>query len=398
MKKPSDFTGIGDLRPISVTPILSRTLEKVVVKKYLWPALDDELMKDQFAFRPSGSTTAAIIQMLHFVYLMFDSGCDYVRCLMVDYSKAFDSVNHFVLLDELATIDLPQVIFKWISDFLSGRSQSVKMGFLQSLFLDITQSIVQGSGIGPTLYIALARRLKTLSALNRLFKYADDTTLLTPQGTNCSMEDEFSHIKSWSHSKKLTINMKKRKEIIFYKNKLVKKKYNISTMDGIERIESTTLLGVIFNENLSWSPYINHILSQISQRFYLLTQLKSMSLNKSSLDQVFCALIISRIRYAVQAFSGNLLFLEIDKINAMFRKAYRWGLTTKVHHFAEIAADCDKCLVSKIIKDTSHCLHPLVPELKTNNRYELRNNNNSYLRSLIKNDQYIHSFIPRNFK
>ena len=47
-------------------------------------------------FRPSGSTTAAIIQMLHFVYLSFDSGCDYVRCLMVDrdYSKAFDSINH----------------------------------------------------------------------------------------------------------------------------------------------------------------------------------------------------------------------------------------------------------------------------------------------------------------
>ena len=335
--------------------------------------------------------------MLHFVYLSFDSGCDYVRCLMVDYSKAFDSINHFVLIDELATLGLPQVIFLWISDFLSGRTQSVKMGFLQSIFLAITQSIVQGSGIGPTLYIALARRLKTLSVLNRLFKYADDTTLLTPQGTNCSMEDEFSHIKSWSLSNRLTINVKKTKEIIFYKNKHVKKRYNIAMMDGIERIDSTTLLGVIFNENLSWSPYINHILSQISQRFYLLTQLKSMSLNKSSLDQVFCALILSRVRYALQAFSGNLLCSEINKIDAMFRKAYRWGLTSKVYNFAEIAADCDKCLVSRILKD-SHCLRSLVPKLKTNDRYHLRNNNNNYVRSLIKNEQYLNSFIPRNFK
>jgi hypothetical protein len=130
VKKVSDFTGINDLRPISVTPILSRVLEKVVVKKYLWPALDDHLMEDQFAFRPSGSTTAAIIQMLHFIYMMFDSGCDYVRCLLIDYSKAFNSVNHFVLIDELATIGLPRVMFKWISDFLSGRSQSVKTGVL----------------------------------------------------------------------------------------------------------------------------------------------------------------------------------------------------------------------------------------------------------------------------
>ena len=59
----------------------------------------------------------------------------------------------------------------------------------------------------------------------------------------------------------------------------------------------------------------------------------------------------------------------------MFRKAYRWGLTSKVYNFAEIAADCDKCLVSRILKD-SHCLRSLVPKLKTNDRYQLRNNNN----------------------
>jgi hypothetical protein len=311
--------------------------------------------------------------------MMFDSGCDYVRCLLIDYSKAFDSVNHFVLIDELATIGLPRVMFKWISDFLSGRSQSVKMGVLQSAFLDITQSIVQGSGIGPSLFIALVRRLKTLSELNRMFKYADDTTLLAPQHTDCSLEDEFSNVKTWSQTKKLKINVKKTKEIIFYKTKQAKKKYNIGRMDDIERIESTTLLGVIFNENLSWSPYINQVLSQISQRFYLLTQLKCMSLNKLSLDQVFTALIISRISYALQAFSGNLLSSDIDRIDAMFRKAHRWGLTTKVHRFSEIAADCDKCLVKKI-KKVDHCLHPLVPKLKINNRYLQRNNNNIYIR------------------
>ena len=163
------------------------------------------------------------------------------------------------------------------------------------------------------------------------------------------------------------------------------------------RIDSTTLLGVIFNENLSWSPYINHVLSQISQRFYLLTQLKAMSLNKSSLDQVFCALILSRVRYALQAFSGNLLCSEINKIDAMFRKAHRWVLTSKVYNFAEIAADCDKCLVSRILKDT-HCLRPLVPKRKTDDRYQLRNNNINHVRSIIKHEQYLNSFIPRNFK
>ena len=95
-------------------------------------------------------------------------------------------------------------------------------------------------------------------------------------------------------------------------------------------------------------------------------------------------------------------FLEIcfarKSIKSMlFRKAHRWGLTSKVYNFAEIAADGDKCLVSRILKD-SHCLRPLVPKLKTNDRYHLRNNNNNYVRLLIKNVQNINSFIPRNFK
>ena len=68
-----------------------------------------------------------------------------------------------------------------------------------------------------------------------------------------------------------------------------------------------------------------------------------MSLNKSSLDQVFCALVLSRVRYALQAFSGNLLCSEINRIDALFRKAHRWGLTSKVYHFAEIAAGVFIC-------------------------------------------------------
>ena len=107
-----------------------------------------------------------------------------------------------------------------------------------------------------------------------------------------------------------------------------------------------------------------------------------MSLNKSSLDQVFCELILSRERYALQAFSGNLLCSEINKTDAVFRKAHRWGLTSKLYNFAEIAAECDKCLVSRILKDT-HCLRPLVPMRKTNDRYQLRNNNINYVRSIL---------------
>ena len=227
--------------------------------------------------------------------------------MFLDLSKAFDSVNHIVLLQELGMASIPKLIFVWISDFLSGRSQAVKLGSYLSNFENITRSIVQGSGLGPMLYITLARGLKPISPSNRLFKYADDSTLLVPQNSDCSIVKEFDNVKQWSSSHKLLINNSKTKEIIFWKSKMAKNKHDVDLIDGIERVESVTLLGVIFNSELSWSSHINSMLSQISQRYYLISQLKQMSLDLKSLDQVFNAWVLSRLRYAIEAFSGNLL-------------------------------------------------------------------------------------------
>ena len=189
------------------------------------------------------------------------------------------------------------------------------------------------------------------------------------------------------------------KEIIFYKSKIAKSKHsnNINKLNNIDRIEQTTLLGVILNSDLSWSPQIKHVLSQITQRFYLLGQLKNMSMERSMLDQVFQALIISRIRYAIEAISGNLNTADIDQIDAMFRKARRWGIASVVYTYEEIAADADTNLVRKIVTNTKHVLYRTVPEVKCNERYELRNNNRSYNVVMAKNNKFRNSFIQRNF-
>ena len=84
VRNVSEYRDFADLRPISVTPILSRLVEKIVVRRYLWPLMDDEQMNDQFAFRPTGSTTAALITLVHTIYSMFDQGNDYIRCVLID--------------------------------------------------------------------------------------------------------------------------------------------------------------------------------------------------------------------------------------------------------------------------------------------------------------------------
>ena len=85
---------LSDLRPTSVTTILSGLCERYVVKQYLLPAIRSDDVADEFAFWPTGSTTAALIYILYHVTLSLETN-KYVRCLLVDFSKAFDTVNHF---------------------------------------------------------------------------------------------------------------------------------------------------------------------------------------------------------------------------------------------------------------------------------------------------------------
>ena len=100
---------LSDLRPISVTPILCRLVEKLIARKYLTPALPTKLLEDQYAYRPTGSTTAALVDITHHITLMLETNT-YVRCILIDYSKAFDIINHEILLAKFRTLTIPQLI------------------------------------------------------------------------------------------------------------------------------------------------------------------------------------------------------------------------------------------------------------------------------------------------
>ena len=127
-QKVSEFKGHSDLRPISVTSILSRVVEKIIVKKYLWPSLNDEMMNDQFGFRPTGSTACALIYMLHTIYSMFENGNEYVRCILIDYSKAFDVTDHATLLTGTWLSGIACIHFQVDLQF-SYRSYSSSQGY-----------------------------------------------------------------------------------------------------------------------------------------------------------------------------------------------------------------------------------------------------------------------------
>jgi hypothetical protein len=366
VEKTKNPVSLADFRPISVTSILSRLTEKLVVRNWLMPAIPDYYIDDQFGFRPTGSTTCALVYLTHHVTELLETN-SYVRCLCVDFSKAFDVVDQNILSAKLAQLHLPAQIFQWLLSFLTGRTQQVKVGTEISEARSINRGIVQGSGIGPTDYIVMASDLRALSrTVNKLFKYADDTNLLVPEHTDVSLEDEFAELKRWAETNQMILNLLKTKEVVFHRpnpNLYIPP----VPLNDIERVKSVKLLGVYFSDTLRFDEHIKYVLTICGQRLYLLKTLRGQGLSRCHINTVFQSLIISRLAYALPAWGGFLQQQQIIRIDSFLTRAFRFGYTmqqtTLANIIANIIDEADQVLYNSV-QNPNHCIHGLLPPEK----------------------------------
>ena len=117
--------------------------ERLIVRQFLYPcflcpstSLD---FSDQYAFRPSGSTTAALISILHSVTALLTNN-DFVVIIALDFSKAFDTVRHSTLLAKLAQLDLPDEVYNWLVDYFAGHKHLTQYGGATSTMLPMPVS------------------------------------------------------------------------------------------------------------------------------------------------------------------------------------------------------------------------------------------------------------------
>jgi len=155
----------ADCRPISITPVLSRAFER----ECIYPAIPEPPVQlsctDQYAFRPTGSTTAALVTILQSVTELLSCN-SYVVVIALDFSKAFDALRHSTLLSKMASI-IPDEVYNWLVDFFAGYSHCTKFHGCTSGQLDSSVSI---AAIGSASYVVNAADLTTVG--NLILKYA----------------------------------------------------------------------------------------------------------------------------------------------------------------------------------------------------------------------------------
>ena len=210
--KGDDKQLIHNYRPISILAFFSKVFEKIV-HKYI-EFLDDNniLYEYQFVFRKHHSTSHVLFALVERVTRSLDTG-KYVVGVFLDLKKAFDTVDHSILLRKLEKYGIRGNMIKWFKSYLSFRLQFVEYNDCHSDKRQITHGVPQGSILGPLLFILYINDFSKASDLLFSILFADDTSVFIEETAYSSiikdMNIELVKVDKWLKSNKLTVNIKK---------------------------------------------------------------------------------------------------------------------------------------------------------------------------------------------
>ena len=334
-------------------------------KHYFYPAILDPSptlsFADQFAFRPGGSTTAALIALLRSITAMLRTN-PYVVVITLDFSKAFDTVRHSTFAEKLASLDMPDCVYNWVISFLSGHSHRTVLAGDESGFEFITASFIQGSGLGPASYNVAASDLHPVTEGNEMFKFADDTDLVIPARNIDSRATEIQHVQTWATRNNLNLNCNKSYEIVFRKPRSRGTQSVVPELAGVTRVTSLKTLGVTLMNNFSMADHVSNVLASSGQSLYALRILRSNGMSEKNLQTIFCASVIAKLTYASPAWWG---FANADvrgRIHAFIRRSIKAGFCPgDMPSFQELSEKSDDKLFRSVTSIETHPLHIFLP-------------------------------------
>ena len=295
-------------RPISLLPVFSKILEKIIHSVLNSFLVENEILsRYQFGFRKQHSTYMPVSLLVDKIteYLENDKK---VLGLYLDLKKAFDTVNSEILLEKLFALGIRGNLLKILKSYLENRKQKVEINNIMSNSKNITIGVPQGSILGPLLFIIYINDLPLTTDIVSFYLFADDTAILIHGDDVHDLQNKVNaiipKITKWFISNRLSLNAAK----TFYQL------YSIYSNDNdiqvninnvkINRSNSIRYLGVNIDENLKFETHINNLGAKISRNIGIMSRVRHF-LTSRELLILYNALVLPYINYCAVVWGSN---------------------------------------------------------------------------------------------
>lgn len=278
--KGGDHLNVESYRPISVLPLFSKILEKyMAIKLSQYLEKMSILSTKQFGFQKGMGTVDAILTLMEDIYESINRE-QYMISLFVDLRKAFDTVNHEILLSKLHHYGIRGIVHDWFKSYLSNRKQCVQIMNHTSEEVTMNIGVPQGSILGPILFLLYINDLSNVSDLLSTVLFADDTTLYRSDSNYNNLiaetNNELNKINQWLINNRLSINLSKTFVVIF-SNKRFDYLANPLRMNNevVTLNELGKFLGVFIDRKLTFNEHVNAICSKLSKTIGIFYKINS---------------------------------------------------------------------------------------------------------------------------
>ena len=318
---------VNNYRPITVLSFFSKIFEKVAYIHLInFINKHNLLYKYQFGFRREHSTSHALITLVNEITKALDEG-NLMAGVFIDLKKAFDTVNHSILLRKLYAYGIRGSMHDWLKSYLTNRMQYTHFQKNNSTKKRLVSGVPQGSILGPLLFIIYVNDLHRALSDSYCIIFADDTNVFIKHKNYATMMDclnnDLYNIAQWLKANKLILNIKKTHYMLFHRSRIKNIHSKQLSIDNIiiNKVTNTKFLGVILDQTLSWSYHANYIQGKLSKGAAIIYKARK-NLPKSSLITLYNSFVFPYLIYCVEVW-GNASNFILDPIYKIQKRVIR---------------------------------------------------------------------------